>query len=115
MPKRNYLETQLQMACVRWFSFEYPKQRDCLWMINNESRSAQEMAKNKKMGLRPGASDLMYLSPKGKLVCIELKWGKGRQSKRQKEWQRSIEAHKAEYHLVSDFQTFMSIIKRHNI
>ena len=115
MPKRNHLETQLQMACVRWFAFEYPNQKGCLFMVNNESRSAQEMAKNKKMGLTPGVADLLYLSPKGKLICIEMKYGAGRQSKNQKIWQKAIEAHGAEYNVVSDFSTFMNLIKRYNI
>lgn len=114
MPKRNHLETRLQMACVQWFSFEYPKQKNCLWMVNNESRSAQEMAKNKKMGLRPGCSDLMYLSPKGKLICIEMKYGKGRQSKNQKIFQQDITKHGAEYHVINDFAQFMKLIKSHN-
>jgi len=114
MGKRNYNEVKLQIACVQWFMFEYQKQRDCLWMVNNESRSAYEMAKNKKMGLTPGVSDLMYLTPNGKLVCIELKWDKNRQSKRQKAWQKSVEKHNAEYHVVKDVQDFINIIRSHN-
>lgn len=84
-------------------------------MVNNESRSAQEMAKNKKMGLMPGVSDMIYLSPSGQMVCLELKWGKGRQSKSQKAWQQSIEKHNAEYHIIRDVQEFINIIRKHQL
>lgn len=114
MPKRNHNELKLQMHCVRWFTFEYPKQRGCLFMVNNESRSAYEMAKLKKMGIVPGVSDLVYLAPTGRFVGIELKYGAGRQSKTQKAWQANIEKHNGHYHVINDMKDFIQIIRNYN-
>lgn len=114
MPKRNYLETRLQMACVQWFDYEYPKQRLMMHMNHNESRSAQEMAKLKKMGVRPGCADLEYVTPAGKIVFIELKTAAGRQSKSQKIFEAAAIKHNAEYHIIRDVQQFINLIRSHN-
>ena len=114
MATKRYDELKLQMACVRWFDFEYTSQRECLFMVNNENRSAQEAARNKKMGLRRGVSDMIYQAPNGQTLYIELKTPTGRISKWQKTFRDKVTAHGASYHVVRDVQEFITLIRKYN-
>ena len=64
-------ESRLQYECVRWFRNESGiKFQDNLWSVSNEGRDV-----NTKMslGMRPGASDLMWKDHRG-LIPIEMKY-----------------------------------------
>ena len=114
MATKKYDEVKLQMACVRWFDFEYPNERECLFMVNNENRSAREAARNKKMGLRRGVSDMIYQSPTGETIYIELKTPTGGLSKWQKIFRDKVTAHGSTYVVIRDVQEFITLIRKHN-
>ena len=114
MASKRYDEVKLQMACVRWFDFEYPNQREMLFMVNNENKSAREAARNKKMGLRRGVSDLIYHAPNGDTVFIELKTPTGRLSKWQKIFRNKVIEHGGTYEVIREVQQFITLIRKYN-
>lgn len=88
-------EANLQSNCVTWFDLQYPKLSPLLFAVpNGGSRNKIEAVNLKRQGVKPGVADLILLFPRkghGALL-IEMKYGKGRQGKSQKSWQRAAEA-----------------------
>ena len=64
----------------------------------------------KAQGMVSGVSDLAFLRNDGRMVFIELKTEKGRQSEEQKWWQSVVETNKAQYYLVRTLEEFQTII-----
>lgn len=64
------------------------------------------------MGVRAGFPDLILCVAKNGYygLFIELKAGKGRQSDKQKEYQRLLEAQGYRYEVVRDIEEFLKII-----
>ena len=87
-------ESNLQIACVRWFRLQYPSIAPLLFSVpNGGRRDAVTGAILKAEGAVAGVSDLLLLLPNGQHhgLCIEMKTAKGRQSTAQKEWQKAVE------------------------
>lgn len=81
-------EAQLQSECVRWFRLQYPKYAALLFAIpNGGSRNILEAYNLKRQGVVSGVPDLMLAVPNGRChgLFIEMKYGKGRHTKKQKE------------------------------
>lgn len=99
-------EYKLQQGCVKWFRLQYPQY--LLWSTPNEA-----CWKNKnyfeQIGLMAGVADLICVLP-NKVLFIEMKAKKGRQSLEQKQFQQRIETLGFEYCVVRDFETFMNLI-----
>ena len=74
-------EDALQMTIVEMLhKFAAP---DLVWFhVPNAPRSAATGARLKRMGMRAGVSDLVFIKD-GKPRFLELKWGKGRTSAEQ--------------------------------
>jgi hypothetical protein len=121
MARRSQLETNLQKACVEWFRFQYPSQYFLLFANNQNGKDQKEQIRLNAMGVVPGVSDLIYISPKG-VVFIEmkapavpiLKKKAGKQSPEQKEWQAQVNALGYHYFLVDSFEKFEWLIKQLN-
>lgn len=100
-------EYKLQQGCVKWFRLQYPQY--LLWSTPNEA-----CWKNKnyfeQIGLMAGVADLICVLP-NKVLFIEMKAKKGRQSLEQKQFQQRIETLGFEYHLIRDFDEFQTLIK----
>ena len=64
----------------------------------------------KAQGMVSGVSDLAFLRNDGRMVFIELKTEKGRQSEEQKWWQSVVEANQARYYVVRTLEEFQTII-----
>ena len=60
---------------------------------------ARQVAKHKRMGMFVGFPDLVVLD-KGRLVGLEVKAGKNRQSAAQKDAEKAFQENLAEYHVV---------------
>lgn len=106
-------EEELQMRCVEWFDRHFPRLKMCLHHSPNGGRRSQrEGAKFKRMGVRAGFPDLIWLVPiydGDKYIpyyCIEMKYGKGRQEEVQKEYEKYIKQFGGEYIIVRTFEEF---------
>ena len=86
-------EHHIQVACVRWFSLQYPQYRGRLFAVpNGGRRDATTAAKLKAEGVVPGVADLILLKSNRQFgaLLIEMKTEKGRQRESQKKWQEII-------------------------
>lgn len=79
-------EAQIQMAFVDYVRYKHPRVEECLIHIPNEGRrSLREGAKQKRLGLTRGVSDLFFAQPLGNYsgLWIEVKTKAGRVTKEQ--------------------------------
>jgi hypothetical protein len=103
-------EHQIQCAVARYLDLALDGVPNCIWWAvpnggtfasridSNGKRVSVAAAKAKREGLRPGVSDIMILWG-GRLICIELKTAKGRQSPEQKQWADSATCAGAAYYV----------------
>lgn len=80
-------EHQIQCAVARFLDLALDGIPNCIWWAvpNGGWRDRRTASKLKAEGVKPGVSDIMILWG-GRLICIELKTAKGRQSPEQKQW-----------------------------
>ena len=103
-------EHQIQCAVARYLDLALSGIDGCIWWAvpnggtfasridSSGKRVSVAAAKAKREGLKPGVSDIMILW-NGRLICIELKTDKGRQSPEQKEWADSATCAGAAYYV----------------
>ncbi len=106
-------ESLTQQACVRWFRMQYPQYATLLFAVpNGGARNVVTASILKAEGVVAGVADLILLVPKGVShgLCIEMKTGGGRQSVRQKAWQKSVTGQGYEYAVVRDVETFIKVV-----
>lgn len=109
-------EDNLQIACVSWFSLQYPSIARLLHHSpNGGKRNAREAARFKRMGVRAGFPDLILLLPSKQysFLCIELKTKTGKQTDYQKEWQALAESNGSKYIVCRSFDEFQTAIKQY--
>lgn len=86
-------ESQIQSACVRWFSLRYPRLAGRLFAVpNGGRRDAVTAARLKAEGVVSGVADLVLLKSNrdyGALL-VEMKTARGRQSESQRRWQEAV-------------------------
>ena len=111
----RYLEDRFQMACKRWFDYQFPGLRLLLHHSPNEGllpSGAAAGAKRKAMGVRAGFPDFVFLKPsrdgKYPYLCIELKTATGRQSEGQKAYQEAVEMVGGCYVVCRSLEEFMA-------
>ena len=102
-------EIKLQQQCFLWHWNSKPEERGLLFMNYNNPKNALHGAILKGLGLVAGVADMTYLSPRG-VIFLELKFGDGKQSAAQIEWQQKVEAAGYRYEVVRDFEEFKKII-----
>lgn len=108
-----HAEDRMQISCVEWFSYAYPKLAKLLHHSpNGGKRTAFEAKIFKAMGTRAGFPDLILLFPSGKYhaLLIEMKTATGRQSKSQKEYQKLVEYAGYKYVICRSFDEFRKVI-----
>lgn len=95
MTKKMYNdEASLHIACVKWFSIQYPNFASLLHHSPNGGfRNKREALKFKEMGTRAGFPDIILLLPLEDIpfIMIEFKTLTGVLSKKQKEYREEIE------------------------
>ena len=107
-------ESNLQIACVRWFRLQYPSLAPLLFSVPNGGRRDRVTgAILKAEGAVAGVADLLLLVPNTIYhgLCIEMKTPKGRQSPMQKEWQIAVEGMEYKYAVVRCFEEFQQVIR----
>lgn len=119
-------ESNLQIACVNWFRWQFPGLALLLFAVPNGGKRAKKLVKTKfgyktvslegsrlkQEGATSGVADLILLYGNGthNALCIEMKYGKGRQSKVQKDWQEAAEQHGNRYEVINTFENFQKLI-----
>ncbi|MFS0489906.1 VRR-NUC domain-containing protein [Leadbetterella byssophila] len=121
-------ESEIQIACVAWFNYQYPQLSQVLIHVPNgrtrpkktkrlrDGRVIQYSPEGKKLkqeGLRKGTADLLLLTPRQGYgaLCIEMKKPGGVQSPSQKEWQRLAEKNGNKYVVCRSLEEFMQVIR----
>lgn len=107
-------EGKVQEKVIQAFRKIYPKYAYCIFSIENKRVTTKgQGAKLKRQGVTAGVADLCLALPtqKSGALYIEMKFGKNKQSKAQKEWQKEIEKNGNTYVLAySVYQAFEFII-----
>ena len=104
-------EERLHANCYKWFHNNYPHLRGLLCYNLNNSANKIQGGKNKLMGLQKGRSDMVFYY-NGTAYMIEFKTNTGIQSKEQKVWQKIVESHGFEYHIIRTLVGFKELIKK---
>ncbi len=80
MARKNHEESQMQIACVTWFRYQYAKYDLCLFAVPNGGYRKKTEAKIMKAeGVTAGVSDLILAVPTSDYpgMFIEMKTKKG--------------------------------------
>ena len=107
-------ESNIQIACVRWFRMQHPKLARLLFAVpNGGARNAVTGAILKAEGVVPGVADLLLLVPRHGYhgLAIEMKTRTGRQSDSQREWQQEVEAQGYRYVVCHSFDDFRNEVE----
>lgn len=110
--KPRNLESKLQVNCVNWFRYQYPKLM--LFSVpNGGSRNKIEASRLKKEGVLAGVADLcLLIASRGYFACfIELKVGNNKQSKYQKDFEKYCDDNRYCYQVVYSLEEFMEHIE----
>lgn len=102
-------ESKLQAQCVKAFRFKYPKYHHLFFAVpNGGSRNPIEGARLKAEGVVAGVADMLLLVPNHQYhgLCIEFKYGKGRQQDSQKKFQTEVERVGFKYIIVRSLEGF---------
>ena len=99
--KRSYPETQAHLAILQWLRWKLPNA--IIHHSPNEfgmsgKMIARQIAKHKHLGMLVGFPDLLVIFA-GRVIGIEVKSEKGRQSEAQKGVQKSFEDNQSEYYV----------------
>jgi hypothetical protein len=104
MPRKDQPEFRLQCAVADLLRF--CAKPDVYWsaLPMGEKRTLATGARLKRMGVRPGAGDLLILAPATVPIMLELKTEKGRLSDTQKATQVDWEKAGGKYFVASGYQ-----------
>ena len=109
-------EDRLQIACVKWFRYQFPDIRKMIFAIpNGGSRNPIEASKLKMTGVTAGVSDLILLVQRNGYgsLCIELKVGKGKQTPLQHEWELNAMTFGNKYVICRSVDEFMKEVNEY--
>ena len=110
----RHLESKLQQTCVRWFRLQYPQYSLLLFAVPNGGyRRALEAKIMQSEGVIAGVSDLILMIPNARYcaLCIEIKYGKGKQTDAQKKWQKAVTEQGYQYVVINNFDDFKLAIE----
>lgn len=113
---RRHPESELQRICVRWFRLQYPNLSSLLFAVpNGGKRSAVEAGIMRAEGVTAGVSDLILLVPSDQYhaLCIEMKYGNGKQSHHQLDWQNAVEEQGYRYVVCRSLDDFITTVNHH--
>lgn len=102
-------ESKIQQEIVIWYRNNNLNNNNIIFSVPNEGKSAKEQMFKKATGLMSGVSDLICIN-NGEVLFIECKDLKGKQSEKQKDFQKTIELQGFKYHLVRSLEEFQKII-----
>lgn len=113
-------EAQLQASCYNWynnnFCLKFHNPRGLMFSIPNElaGRNAVATLLAKSTGLTAGVSDTIVILPNGKLLFVEFKTATGKQTGKQKEFEKRVTELGFEYKIIRTFEEFKKITEYEN-
>jgi len=110
------IEHSIQVDCINWFRYQYPKLSKILFAIPNGSIRDKITAKKlKDEGVVSGVADIILLKANKFYggLAIEMKTPIGKQSPSQKEWQKEAENNGSKYVICRSIDDFMREIKNY--
>lgn len=114
--KPDNREHRLQVQCVKYFRYQYPRLADLLFAIPNGGRRDQVTgAMLKSEGVISGIADLILLKSNRfyGALAIEMKTPEGRQQPSQKQWQKECEGAGNKYVVCRTFEEFKDVVDRY--
>ena len=114
-------ESKIQANCYQWynnnFCLKHHNPRGIMFSVPNELAGSNSIAmmQAKAIGLTSGVSDTIVILPNGKILFIEFKDEKGKQSEKQKDFESIVTSLGYEYHLIRDLETFKTLIYEKNV
>lgn len=103
-------ESDMQIACIKWFRLQYPRYSKMLFAIpNGGTRIPKEAARMKSEGVLSGVPDLMLAVPSHGYVgaFIELKVKPNKPSREQLEWMEQVSNHGYATHVIYGINEFV--------
>jgi len=105
-------ENKIQQEIVLWynniFCLKHHNPRQCIFSVPNDSINAIETKRKVNTGLLAGVSDLIVLH-NGETIFIEVKTLTGKQSEKQKEFEKTVSLQGFKYYLVRSLEDFKHI------
>ncbi len=104
-------EENLQIRCIKYLTYRYSH---LLWhhSPNEAKRTIAQAAFEKQCGMRPGWPDLEILD-RDKVIFVEFKTPKGRQSPEQKKVQELLQKLGYFYTIVRTYEDFTALCHAH--
>lgn len=106
-------ENKIQQEIVLWynnnFCLKHHNPRQCIFSVPNDSINAIETKRKVNTGLMAGVSDLIILH-NGGCLFIEVKTLSGKQSEKQKDFEKIVSFQGFKYYLVRSLEDFKKII-----
>lgn len=106
-------ENKIQQEIVLWynnnFCLKHHNPRQCIFSVPNDSINAIETKRKVNTGLLAGVSDLIILH-NGECLFIEVKTLSGKQSEKQKDFEKIASLQGFKYYLVRSLEDFKKII-----
>jgi hypothetical protein len=104
-------EAHLQSHCYQWAHNTFPDTRGLLFAVpNGGTRNKIEASQLKATGVVSGVADMLFIWSR-KVYAFEFKFGNGKQSPAQKEWEAKVVQQGFDYFLVNDADAFKEIFK----
>lgn len=108
-------ESKIQQEIIMWMRNKYCTRnavpRCAIFSVPNERKDKKELMRMKATGLMSGVSDLIVVVP-DKVIFVECKDAKGRQSDKQKEFENIVSVLGFEYWLVRDLEDFQKKVQK---
>jgi len=102
-------EDKIQQQIFLYFSQNYPT--GLIFAVpNGGSRNIIEAKRLKNTGVLAGVSDLILIMPNSKILFVEVKMPKGKQSEKQIKFQRKITNLKHTYAIVKSLSDFKELL-----
>jgi hypothetical protein len=106
--KMKHEESKIQKMCVKWFRLQYPDY--VIHHSSNHKLYIQQATNDKLLGFTAGYPDLTIIL-KNKVLFIEVKAPKGKESNKQQEIKTKLKNLGHDYFIVRSFDEFIDIVR----
>jgi hypothetical protein len=106
----DILQAQIYKYYHNTYCTKLNNPKHCIFAVPNGGlRSKSEAMKFKATGLVAGVSDLIIIQP-NRVIFIEVKFEKGKQSEAQIQFENSVKALGFEYYVIKSLEEFKKVI-----